>query len=290
MGTKVLKFNEIARQLFEFEATVTVHMKNNSIHAWQHRAALAVAFALLHAGEAIALETDYLETERLSLFSPTFINELDLANRSTDPVGQLEAVYRRFTRPAEQLETELTIARLLSQQKRFVNRAESLTWYDKALMRELPAITLARHLILRGNTHEQLDHHELALADYVRGLLVCLQFNLPDVWPQRDDGTGTLRLPPIDSRMDSDGDKTEIQHLAERQRKLDYDRDFEMTRREQFLLQQRYYYIDAIKRVLKSRELSEAALRDLAAGLTNRKDRVEEVLRRVRAQNPRPWP
>jgi hypothetical protein len=144
-------------------------MKNSSIHAWQHCAALAVAFSLLYAGEAIALETDYLETERLSLFSPTFVNELDVANRSTDPVVQLEAVYRRFTRPAEQLETELTFARLFGQQARFVNPAESLKWYDKALLRELPAVTLAKQLILRGNKHEQLGHHELALADYSEG-------------------------------------------------------------------------------------------------------------------------
>jgi hypothetical protein len=59
-------------------------------------------------------------------------------------------------------------------------------WYDKALMRELPATSLAKQLILRGNKHEQLDHHEQALADYVRGLLVCL-------WLPRNPPHGTPR-------------------------------------------------------------------------------------------------
>jgi len=134
--------------------------------------------------------------------------------------------------------------------------------------------------------HERLDHHEKALADYVRGMLICLQFNLPSTWPDQD-GTGKLQPPPIN---DFDGERSAAQRFAERQQAADYRRESEMIRREQDLLQARYYYVEAINRVLKAERLSEPDLRPIAEKLTNRKDRVDELLRRVREPNPRPWP
>lgn len=250
---------------------------------------LAAAFWLGHVVSTIAFETDLRGFESFSLVSPTFFRELDAANRASQPVAELEALYQKFNGPAEQAEIELTIARVLCQRTGLVDPAESIRWYDKALVRDLPPTALAKQFILRGNMHERLKHSEEALADYVRGLLICLQFNLPDTWPNRD-GTGKLQPPPINSGLDFNGERTEAQRLEQRQQAADYRRESEMIRREQDLLQQRYYYVDAIKRVQQHEQRSEATLRAIAEKLTNRKDRVDEVLRRVREPNPRPWP
>ena len=73
---------------------------------------------------------------------------------------------------------------------------------------------LAKQFIFRGNMHERLEHHEEALADYVRGLMTCLQFNLPDSWPNQD-GTGKLQPPPLNDGPDFADGRTAAQRLAE---------------------------------------------------------------------------
>jgi hypothetical protein len=80
----------------------------------------------------------------------------------------------------------------------------------------LPA-TLAKHFILRGNVHEVLKQIDEALANYVGGLVICLEFNLPDEWPT-DDGDGKLKPPPINSGFD---DRDVAECLADRQRMVD---------------------------------------------------------------------
>ena len=53
---------------------------------------------------------------------------------------------------------------------------------------------------------------------------------------------------------------------------------------------QRYYYIEAIKRVAKANKIEDADLREICEKITNRKERIDEVLRRAKEPNPRPWP
>ena len=148
---------------------------------------LAVTFSILNDAHARANETDLQGIDDQSIFSPTFLAELGAADRAGPP--KLEAIYRKFVSPAEQAEIELTIAQIYSQRTGMVDPAKAVEWYNKALVRGLPLTALAKHLILRGNMHERLGHDEKALADYVRGLLICLQFNLPDSWPDQN-GTG----------------------------------------------------------------------------------------------------
>jgi hypothetical protein len=256
---------------------------------WPRLPSLAVAFFLSAVVSAVGFETDLRGTGSQFLFSPTFFRELDEANRATNAVSQLEALYRKFDKPAEQAEIELTIARIFCQRTGLVDPAESIKWYDKGLVRDLPSTALAKQFILRGNMHERLKHNEEALADYVRGLLICLQFNLPATWP-KEDGTGKLQPPPRNSGFEIQDEGSGTRRLARQQQSEDYRRESEMIRREQDLLMQRFYYVDAIKRVLEHEGLQESFLRTVCEKLTNRKDRVDEVLRRVREANPRPWP
>ena len=247
---------------------------------------LAVACYFLPVFIAFGTETDVQGVDEQSPFSPNFLGELAAASGPDHPVSHLEALYQKFKQPAEQAEIELTIARVLCQRTGLVNWPESLKWYDKALVRDLPTTALAKQFILRGNVHEMLKHKEDALADYVRGLMICLEFNLPGKWPT-EDGEGKLTPPPINSGFD---DRDEAQRLADRQRTADYRREHALIRQEQDLLMQRYYYVEAIKRVIKDNRIEDTALRDICEKLTNRKDRINEVLRLAKEPNTRPWP
>jgi hypothetical protein len=234
----------------------------------------------------LATETEVQGIDDQSPFSPNFLVELAAADGGAKPVAELEALYQKFKQPAEQAEIELTIARIFCQRTGLVDWPQSLKWYNKVLVRDLPTMSLAKQLILRGNVHEMLKHKEDALPDYVRGLIICLEFNLPDVWPT-DDGDGKLKPPPINSGFD---DRDEAERLADRQRAADYRRERAFIRQEQELLMQRYYYIEAIKRVVKANKIEDATLREICEKLTNRKERINEVLRRAKEPNPRPWP
>jgi hypothetical protein len=55
-------------------------------------------------------------------------------------------------------------------------------------------------------------------------------------------------------------------------------------------LMQKYFYVEAIKRVLAQERFTEQNLSGIAEKLKNRKDRLDKLLRLVREPNPRPWP
>jgi hypothetical protein len=63
-----------------------------------------------------------------------------------------------------------------------------------------------------------------------------------------------------------------------------------MDRQEQDLLMDKYAYVENIKRLLGQEKWTEQNLRETAEKLTNRKDRLDELLRLAREPNPRPWP
>jgi len=251
---------------------------------------LPLALSLVLAVSAFGSETDLPIIQDQSLLSYTFRSELASADQSTNPIPQLEALYKKLNEPTEQAETELTIARIYGQRTQFVDYPKALAWYDKALVRPgLPPTALVKQFVLRGNCHEVLKQPEDALADYVRGLLVCLQFNLPKQWPALD-GKDKLPLPSLNDGFDLNGQPSPAKVQANRQIHSDYMREDRMNRQEQELLMQKYYYVEAIKRVLAQEKRTEQNLRDIAEKLTNRQDRLDELLRLAREPNPRPWP
>lgn len=252
---------------------------------------LTIALWLVLAVSAFGSETDLPIIQDQSLLPYSFLSELSAAaDQSTNPIPQLETLYTKLNDPAEQAETELTIARIYGQRTHFVDYPKALEWYDKALVRPgLPPTALVKQFILRGNCHEILKQPEDALADYVRGLLVCLQFNLPKQWPVLD-GKGKLPLPSLNYQNEFNGQPSPAKVQANRQIYSDYMREGRMNRQEQDLLMQKYFYVEAIKRVLEQEKWTEQNLREIAEKLTNRKDRLDELLRLAREPNPRPWP
>ena len=70
---------------------------------------------MMNVTSTIALQTDLPDIASRSLFSPTFFSPRGRSESSRRRGAELEAVYRKFTHPAEQVETELTIACVLCQ-------------------------------------------------------------------------------------------------------------------------------------------------------------------------------
>ena len=252
-----------------------------------HRKIILAACWLLPVVGAMGLESELEGFEDQPLLSIAFRQELVAADQASD-VHQLEALYQKYKLPAEQAEIELTLARIYCQRTGRVDPAESIKWYDKALVRDLPLTALAKLFILRGNMHERLKHTDDALADYIRGLLVCLHFNIPEQRPDAD-APGKLQPPPLNNSVGRNAEEDANARADYQRQYAEYRREHDMIRREQDLVAFRYYYVDAITRVLEQGKLKESDLRAIAEKLTNRKDRLEEILRRVRAPNPNPF-
>ena len=238
---------------------------------------------------ALGQESHLKGADGESLVGGGLTAEIAASRRGTNVAQDLETLYRKCRNSQEQVEVELTLARFYGQTTGFVDYAKAVEWYDKALVRQLPLTAAAEHFILRGNCHEILKLPAPALADYVRGLLVCLHFNLPEFWPERD-RPSKMPQPMMGSFMDGDAARTAARIEENRRVQADFQRNRTMTDEEQVLLRQRYYYVDAIKRVLAHEKWGESDLRAAAERLTNRPDRLEELLQRVRGPNPRPWP
>jgi tetratricopeptide (TPR) repeat protein len=248
-----------------------------------------LVLALMLAGiSANAGELNLQGVDRISILSPEFVKAIAEANHGGPRIQALELLYAKCTRPEEQAEIELTLARIYNQQFHFVDYAKAIQWYDKALVRDLPPKTLATQFILRGNSHESLGHLREALNDYIRGFLACARFNLPEKWPSRQ-GTGKLSPPALNKFLfDKQAEAAERQ--GDQSQYADFWRDYQETVDEQEILMKRYFYVDAVKRIAERDKLSESQLREIAEKLTNRQERVEELLRRVREPNPQPWP
>jgi hypothetical protein len=236
-----------------------------------------------------ALETSMMGVDREPLFSKEFLQELTTCRKDSNPIERLTELHSKSTKPEEQAEIELSIARIYNQITGYVDYGKAVEWYNKALVRDLLPIALTEQLILRGNSHESLGHDGDALKDYIRGLLACLRFRIPAKWPQRT-SEGRLQPPPRNSRLEFGSKPNPEQIQNEKEQYADYWRENRSVDVEQQVMRSRYYYVDAIKRIMARSGMTEKKLRDAAEKLTNQQDRVEEILRRVREPNPRPWP
>ncbi len=251
-------------------------------------AAFCMGFMLSSVSDA--LELDLRGVGENGLFAEKFVKELNEANAGPDRIAKLEAIYANSTNDEERAEIELEIALIYNQQSGFVDHAKAIEWYDKALVRRLPDTTQAREFILRGNSHEALQHYPEALNDYIRGLLICLRYNLPAKLRGSAEGQKTLGpRPPFGNDVLPPPKPSPAEEAAERQTWADYDRDRRAINEDEQFLRFRYNYVRAIKQMVATGKFSEPDLRKAAERLSSQEEKIEDVLRRVREPNPRPW-
>lgn len=207
-------------------------------------------------------------------FSQEFLTECRAAQqqvsdtRSIDPLAGLKT---KYPGAAEQAELELLMGLVYGQWSGFVDPAKAIPHFTATLEHDLPDDVRVNVFIWRGNAHEQLGHDEPALADYLRGLLICADYDLDGAWPEILD-------PKVHP---STRDTERIEDYNAYRRRLDL---------RQHLFMHRYFLVDAVKRVAKHEALAHTDLAELFARLSPETARLEAIKRLVAGENKRPWP
>jgi hypothetical protein len=216
----------------------------------------------------------------LSGLSPAFLRDYDVAQKMVDEMKSAEpllGLVQRYTNVAEKAELEVSIGLVYGQRTGVVDPAKAVAHFTAALKYELPEKTCLQILLWRGNSHEQLKQTRDALHDYLRGLLACSYHDLSGGWP-------TILDPKIPIYVGGPPDPEN----AERAR--DYNRYRKAIDFQQFLLQQRYFLIDAVKRLTKKQSDSDAQMVEILEKLSPDSSRHGIILDWLKSENKRPWP
>jgi len=157
-----------------------------------------------------------------------------------------------------------------------VDYPKALVHLTAALQYELPEQTYIELLMLRGNCEEFLGNKAGALSDYLRGLLACSYHELSGGWPEyRQPHYRTVASPPDPE-------------WHERGRDSRVDRNAIDTQR--FILMQRYFFVDAVKRLMNLHQADQKTIREVLAELSTDSSRFGIILRWINSENSRPNP
>lgn len=250
----------------------------------------AFLFLVLLAPAALAFHTTGQTGEgNATSFSEEFKKAYaDAETDGSDPscITKLEAMLAKFTRDEEQAEIELTLGIIYGQRTGLVNPAKAVPHFTGALKYELPPTVRTAVFVWRGNAQEQQRRYRAALMDYIRGLLVCTQFDLSHGWP-----ADPPRLPE-DSRKESavepetDGEAERKGGPASGEGLL----QSRLVRIEQQMLMHRYYLVVAVKRIASTEKLTSQDLDKEIAFIVSDPRRVRQIAGWCAGENKRPWP
>lgn len=251
---------------------------------------LSLVLGVLSTPFALGFYTTGLSGEGNSVsFSKEFREAYQAARPGgSDPasIKRLTEMLAKFKKPHEQAEIQLTLGVIYGQRTGLVNPKKAVPHFSKALNHELPATVRTQVLLWRGNAMEQDKRLKSALPDYIRGLMVCTQFNLEHGWPKD---------PPLlkeDRRDESAVDPVELNRPRSGPGRSGADalQQTRMIRIERLMLMHRYYLIDAVKRMAKKLDLDANDLEDEIAYIVSDPRRATQILVWCQDKNERPWP
>jgi hypothetical protein len=212
-------------------------------------------------------------------FSKDFIRDYEAALKLLDKLPSAEPfleMAKKYTKPEEQAELELSIGLVYSQRTGVVDPAKAIIHLSNALQFSLPEETQISIFSWRGGSQEQLQRYELALRDYLRGLLACSYYDLSGEWPE---------IKPSNLPIGISSDDPE-----NGQRRRDYQMYRTATNLKRFLFMQRYSFIEAVRRVQKNGAIAEVQVRSILKELTPDESRYDIMVGLIKAENKRPWP
>jgi hypothetical protein len=215
----------------------------------------------------------------LSGLSPEFVADCESAQKKVDASKSAEpllVLLQRYTNATEKAELELSIGLVYNQRTGVVDPGKAVTHFTAALQYEFPERTYIEILMWRGNSQEQLQHTKEALKDYLRGLLACSYHDLSGGWPEI--------LPPKEPMYMNSPDPENTQRLRDHHQ---YRQAIDFQR---FLLMQRYYLIDAVKRVLKEPDNKDVQIVEILGTLSPDASRFGTIVSWLKSENKRPWP
>jgi hypothetical protein len=231
---------------------------------------LAIAFGV---SPALALDSG------LTGVSQQFLRDCESADgvvsqlKSVDP---LLALLKKYTNEVEQAHLEVHIGRAYGQRTGVVNPAKAVVHFTAALRYELPERTYIQILMWRGNSQEQIQKTSEALRDYLRGLLACAYHDLSGGWP----AIQSSKVPIYMNSPDPENGER-VRDYTTYRKTIDF---------QQFLLMQRYYLIEAVKRVGQEVSRSEGQIVEILGTLSPDASRFGTITNWLKSENKRPWP
>jgi hypothetical protein len=237
------------------------------------RGIITLAAVILPVSPALALHSG------LTGFSQDFLRDYESAQKAVDQnksAQPLLALLQKYTNELEQAELQVSIGLVYNQRTGVVNPAHAVAHFTTALQYRLPEKTQIEILMWRGNSQEQLKQTTNSLNDYLRGLLACSYHDLSGGWPE-------IKPPKLPISINSpDPENTE--------RARDYNAYRDRLDFQHFLLTQRYYLTDAVKRLTRQTPDSRAQILEMLGNLTPDNSRFGVILDWLKSENPRPWP
>jgi len=215
----------------------------------------------------------------LSGVSPECLHECETAlgtvgeNKSAEP---LLALLRKYPTNLEQAHLEVNTGIVYGQRTGVVDPEKAVEHFTAALRYELPERTYIQVLMWRGNSQEQLKKQKESLRDYLRGLLACSYYDLSGGWPE-------IKIPTNPMLMNSPDPEntTRVRDYNMYRKRLDF---------QQFLFTQRFFFIDAVKRVTSGSSVGQAEILDALNDLSPDSTRTKIVIEWLNSENKRPWP
>lgn len=227
----------------------------------------------LHASSALGTHSGF------SGFSSDFLRDYDSAQKSVDQSKSVEPLLNllgRCTNETEKAELEVSIGLAYNQRSGLVDPAKAVAHFTAALQYPLPEKTYIEILMWRGNSQEQLKNASEALMDYLRGLLAISYYDLSGVWPEFQ----TPKAPIYTNSSDPENSER-VRDYNTYRKNIDFQR---------FLLMQRFFLIDAVKRVRPEVPDSDEQIVDILGTLSPDSSRFETITDWLESENMRPWP
>lgn len=228
---------------------------------------------------AFAFHSGLADAKGECIFSKEFIRDYESAQKMVDKLQSAEPLLKlqkKYRKTEEQTELELSIGLAYNQRTGVVDPAKAVLHLSNALKFQLPEKTRLQIFMWRGNSLEGLKKHDEALQDYLRGLMACSYYDLSGAWPE-------IKSPNVPFSINS-GDPKDIQRA----------RDYRSYRKkinfQRFLFMQRYYLIEAVKRVQTDAAIDEDQVRKSLKELSPDTSRYDVVIGFIKSENKQPWP
>lgn len=241
--------------------------------------AVLLLAAALQSDSAFALHSGLAGANGECIFAQDFIKDYDAAQKRVDEQKSAEpllALLGKYQKPEEQAELLLSIGLVYNQRTGAVDAEKAVIYLSRALEYNLPEKTYIEICMWRGGSYEQLKKYPEALRDYIRGLLACSYRDLEGGWPE-------ILNSNVPIYMNSD-DPENAQRVKDHQR---YRSAIDLKR---FLLMQRYYLIDCVKRVQTDGHIDAVSFEKTVRELTPDTSRYGIISALVKSENKRPWP
>jgi len=242
-------------------------------------AIFALLYVILYGSSAFAFYSGFTDAKGDTVFSQEFIRDYESAQKAVDKSQSAEPflkLLKKYKQPEQVAELELSIGLIYNQRTGLVDPAKAVIHFSNALKYKLPEKTYIKILMWQGNSLEQLKKYNKALKNYLRGLLACSYHDLSGGWPE-------ISPPKVFLGIGSD-DPEDIQRA----------RDYRMYRKridfQRFLIMQRYYFIEAVRRIQSHLTISDDQMLKILEELSPDTSRFASIMKLLKSENKRPWP